>query len=180
MKKALFFGSIIFSVMISFYLFSGLRGIKVDDEIMEYERVSNKALLHAAQKIMKEQDVHGIGFGGGKRRSGERFLTLALEADRLASLEEARKLVVDCVEIFLQSLNNEEELRPFFEKYPLSVENIRLEIFFRYEKGYSVRPPNISVASCDARNIEYRIKPDELLEDFHEETFEEALQHLKK
>ena len=71
-------------------------------------------------------------------------------------MDQARELLVDCVELFLAEINSNEKMRPYLFNQPFSVEDIGITIFIHDEKGKKLFDPYISVVSLDWGKVSFR------------------------
>ena len=94
-------------------------------------------------------------------------------------MDEARELVIYAAETFLHNLNSNEKLNELLDKsYPISWIEIKI---FTYNPDYSdIEPPGISIVRFRKNNLEYIAIDKKNLETIHKETYEEALEKLKK
>ena len=98
------------------------------------------------------------------------------------SKERLRKIVVDCVEEFLASINANEPLRPFLKNYPFTAEGIDIELFIVDANRRHVYFPEIMLAAQYRGKIKYRTidKENELKYKSSEfEDYETALEIVK-
>ena len=55
-------------------------------------------------------------------------LSLFIDMVTLLTEQEARKLIINCVDDFLEAVNNDEQLRPFLRDFPFTAKNLDLTI----------------------------------------------------
>lgn len=122
----------------------------------------------------------GIGIGGM-----DKVWLMQLTFDRHNSLlneEEARKLIVNCVNDFLEAVNNEKELKPFLENYPFIAKNLKVSIHNWDHGHYAIEPYIITVSESKGEVGYFTIEDQDSMQYKSEkyESFEEAVAILKK
>ncbi len=75
-------------------------------------------------------------------------LVLCFDSYRSLSIEQARPILVDCVNTYVNAVNSNSEIKPYLKTVPFSPKNIEINIFFRTSKGASVTEPNLCVATA--------------------------------
>jgi hypothetical protein len=129
----------------------------------------------AKQEKKNKLQVFGIG---GSWYDNILILDLDFIGYRHVDIPQTRLLIVTCAEEFLNQINSDEQIRPYLNHYPFTVEDIHLGILFNEKKtGRFVRPPNIAFVTLVSGNIIYTSDYDPLgpLTDMHKESYEEAL-----
>lgn len=156
---------------------------KVDQNLSEEDRLSDKIIIREGKKLGKKFGMRQCGIGGGVD-NGIWLMTLAFEkrGPRLSE-EEARRLIIACVNDFLDAVNQDEEVRPYLKNYPFTSENINLKIFNYEKSGYLTCYPFISIVGNYKGEIGFFTK--DASEKFgykteKYETYDEAIAILKK
>ena len=91
----------------------------------------------------------GVG-GGGAGKEGVWLMALAFQRfGPLLTEEEARKLIISCLDDFLTSVNKDEEIRPFLKNYPFTSKNTELVIHNYNVDGYVIYHPYISTVAAN-------------------------------
>ena len=169
LKKLLSFCLIIFSC--NFML-----AIDKDD-------LSNRVKSEAARELISKYPLKLVGFGGGAVY-GVRVLSLSFEVKKNVTIDEARKLILDCAEIFLEKINNDHEIRPYLSEYPYPVSRIKLRFFV------TPLPPFVGKSNLSTFGIyhiprkkqtflDYNVDDDPVLKEIFSETYEEAVERAK-
>lgn len=96
-----------------------------------------------AKKAYQEKGIVLEG-SGGQMMNDIKVFTLSFNSNEHLSLEEARALVVQVVNEFLEQVNTNEKIRPYLHTYPLTVQNVFLMIGFR--NHLNQRPPKKYIA----------------------------------
>lgn len=97
--------------------------------------------------------------------------------------DEARSLVVNCVQDLLEEINKDEKIRPYLEAYPFGLAHVEVIIFIYMPTGKRIYHPNLAVVSACRGSIRYSTNdPENEFKYKSEETesFEEALKILKE
>jgi hypothetical protein len=142
------------------------------DEKLAYRLMNSFA---ATQNKQNNFEVFGMG---GAMFDSIRVLDVVFTCNRYVDVVQARKIIVPCANAFLNQINTDEQIRPYLNHYPFTVEDIHLGILFNEKKtGRFVRPPNIAFVTLVSGNIIYTSDYDPLgpLTDMHKESYEEAL-----
>lgn len=116
--------------------------------------------------------------GGIINRTGVGFTI-----NRPVSKQKARQILVDCVEDYIQAINNKKELRPYLKDYPVTAKNIEITLFIKDAEGKDLFYPHLSFAGVILGCIEYTTRdPKDPYADKtrEEETFEEAVKKAKE
>jgi hypothetical protein len=86
----------------------------------------------------KKYAMSMYGTGGGAKKDGIWQFSLSLErCGNPLTENEARRLIINCLDDFLEAANSDEELRPFLKTYPFKPESIDLAIFSSDKEGYT-------------------------------------------
>jgi hypothetical protein len=89
---------------------------------------------HSINEMKAEFGLKVVGVGGGLMYGIER-LNLSFQIYRDVTLEEARDILVGCVEIYCKNLDQDKKIRPYLAEYPFPVS--RLELFFSIDSETS-------------------------------------------
>jgi len=149
-----------------------------DDSKMLYRFIRRTGKI-LEKKYQIRQSATGIG-------GMDKVWLMSIDFDRYGdpiNEQEARKLIIACVDDFLEAVNNDEELRPFLQDFPFTAKNLELRIF-NFDKNQELQSfPFIAIVT-DSRgkigfltkdpNIKYGYKTDT------EETYDEAVAILKQ
>lgn len=152
------------------------------DEIDKADRIAAGINLEVVELFEKKYNLTLAG----TQISGPREIKLmGLMFDLKQSLDkdEARRLIVETTEEYLNKINSNIELRPYLINYPYTLENIEINIFFEKETGEIFQSPNIGLVSSFNGLVEYQ-KWTRKGRDYYDkaketESFEEASKHVK-
>jgi hypothetical protein len=151
-----------------------------------YNISENKKLIHSAgkfarKKISAKNKMQYLSGSGMMENGKMRMTSLSFSIPKPLTKNDARRLIVACVQEYLQIINQDEEVRPALQHFPFKVENVELTIYSKLPDGRAMGDPFIGDVSCINKQIyyntnnpanEYRYKFRE------EESFEEALKIL--
>lgn len=112
----------------------------------DYEVIANEITAKVAKRLTKKHQMDWIGEGGGMMGSVY-MLGLSFQIHHPLVRNEARELIVDCVQELLAAVNTNEEIRPFLKDYPFTAKNVQILIFSNYPNGKEAYDPYISVVS---------------------------------
>ena len=170
-------------------LFVGIAAIKLENEPDEYQGLpdDDKLLyqfINRQGKILGKKyhmEQSGNGLGGM-----DKVWLMTIAFDRYGTPineQEARSLVVHCVEDLLEAINNDEQLRPYLRDYPFTAKNLRLSII-NFDKNQDVHYfPNISVVSNSEGKVGFFTDDPSDKYKYHTkkyETYDEAVAILKR
>lgn len=120
-----------------------------------YITIADKITANTINIIEKKYPLTCIGEGGGMMKCVE-MMSISFTCNRILEKNEARRLIVDAAEIYLNQINSNEQIRPYLKNYPFTIENIEIRIFISDAKGYDVYDPNIAVVSVIDKNVLYK------------------------
>ena len=98
------------------------------DPRSEIDKVSDRMLCQLA-KQMKKRGLIAIGSGGGctiDKKINE--IGMTFEYKKIMNMDEARELIVECIQILLDLMHSNSENAKYFEHFPVSVGIIRVSI----------------------------------------------------
>jgi len=133
----------------------------------------------AARQLQKELSLQLVGTGA-QMMDEIRMLSLNFEYDKPIEAYEGRKLLVRAVDVFLATINANEEIRPYLIQYPFKPENIEIRIFLRSADRSDVPPGKLSVVTALEGVLEYDIEHPVTtrLVTAYQETYQEAVDKL--
>lgn len=108
-------------------------------------------------------------------------LGLSFEILRPQTKESLRKILIDCMEEYLHSVNSNEKIRPFLKKYPFTANEINITIFVVDQKHLEAPYPEIAVAETFMEKVFYRTVDKKICgyKSTDTESYEEALKIVK-
>ncbi len=93
-----------------------------------------------------------------------------------ANLQQARKVLINCIENLLNEINNNKEISSYLYSAPFTYKNLDLGIFFFNKKGKPRNENYIYTCAIDEDKIYYKTAyPNGTFARIHEETYEESL-----
>ena len=161
----------------SFIVASFLALYPLQSEITpENEMIAHKISLETAKELHSRLNIEPIGVGGGMVGTIQ-TLSLSFRSYQILSLENARKLLIECVDTYLKKINTSSEVQPFLAEVPFTAHRVNL-MFLVLEKNDHFKGAN-SLANfyIDNGKIVYKKynTTTQKLEKVHEESYEEAL-----
>jgi len=109
---------------------------------------------------------------GGALMDKVNIVSLSFQSkEKQYSVEETRRLMVKCVEEYLERINDDEDIRPYLSHYPFSSLGVDFDISFQGARGNEIRlaflsEDNIVYMVVDPNQKPYIRK--------HKETYNEA------
>ncbi len=141
------------------------------------EKLENQIIFKTAQQLKKEKNLIPAGFGGSDIE-GKEFLEISFNYFEPLSIEKSRELVVYSAQVFLDNLNKNESLKNLVKK-SYTMGNVAIEIFCYMPDYSNPQPPKIGLVDFRRNIISYQYNK-EHFETIYEETYEEAVEKLKK
>ena len=173
--------------MILFFLFCAFLNVQAQTtskELIEMEtadRVANHITKIFSKKMYAEKGLVTIGVGGGAVKGsgkGLRMLSVTMECYQMCNIQQARKLLLECVNEYVAEINKHEEFKKYAHPFPFDFKNVSISILFTDKTtGMFYSPPRIATADALEGEFSYGTAPDPegLLETVGEETYTEAL-----
>jgi len=168
---------------IGFATFSLSMGRNMDQEPSVHDKALYGFIAKMGNELGKKYKMSPIGPGGGATPEGIWLMSLSFEknGDPLTE-EEARKLIIHCVDDFLLAVNSDDKLKPFLKNYPFTSKNLDLTIF-SYDKDHILHYfPSIAVVTNVEGKIGFFTEDPSVKHGYHTkkyETYEESVAILK-
>jgi len=146
------------------------------NSLSEDEKLADSILRKVALKLKEDKNLWPCGTIGQKLNKIE-VLGLGFNYYESISVEEARRLLIYCVNEFIKTVNQDEKIRPYLSNYPFEPKNIEIDIFMRNLDGSDFEPGKLCVAAAIDGNLEYDVRDPKTtrLTTIHKETFQEGL-----
>jgi len=149
------------------------------DDLAKEDRIVFDVINETADLIEKKYDASRCGIG----MSGHfKYLEISFQVSKRLNRDEARALLVDCVEEFQNRINSNEKLRPYLKVYPFSYENIGITVFINSSDKKELFHPDIGIAAATSFDFCYKtVDPENTCQfkEIHRETHEEAIAKVK-
>src|SRR3569832_1867997 len=146
-------------------------------KIIGYDEIADQITAISAKNIEKQTGLCLIGTGGGSADNHLRTLNMSFQCYQEIDMDQARHLVITCVNVFLSAINASEKIKPFLIHHPFTPKDIEIRIFIQKSHAEDVALGGISVVSEIDGNVIYKVRdPDPvILKIVLKETFEKAL-----
>ncbi len=147
----------------------------------EHCQYADKVMHSYSKKVKKEKDLDAFGMGG-ELMSNVKSLYLKYVSDSKITLDEARPLLVECIEDLLKEVNNNEKIRPYLNDYPFTAKNLEFGILFLDKSGEFIAEGCLAGVTSLKGKVYYRIwnVNKNRLEEIYEEAYEEALRIVRE
>ncbi|MFI0434549.1 MAG: hypothetical protein ACH350_02320 [Parachlamydiaceae bacterium] len=175
---------IIFLLTVIFILTLSMTNNSVNHEFSDHGKMLFSSVRKIGLKIGEKYGMTYSGAGGGAKSDGIWLMSLSLErkGDPLSE-NDARRLIIKCVNDFLAQVNSDEKLEPFLKNHPFKAANLALTIF-NHNKDSSLHFfPYISVVTNSKGKIGYFTEDPSTKHGYHTEkyeTYEEAVAILSQ
>lgn len=146
----------------------------------EHEKIADKITSLTAQKIESETGLRLMGTGGGMMGK-VRMMAMSFQYSGDITLQQARELLIYCLNEYLLAINSNEEIRPYLIYHPLNPEDIQIEIYIRSQSQEEQSIGALSLVGAVRGVLDYNIKqPDPMIyEKIHNESYEKAVKTLE-
>lgn len=151
----------LFFVFTSFCTMSCIRGEGSmkgvsGEELPDEDQMLYGFIAKTTAVIGKKYDLSLTGVGGGGDEEGIYLMTVGFgRYGPPLTQQEARALLVRCVNDFLQAANSDPKLRPYLKCYPFTIQHLRLSIVNHYADGRDVFDPYIRTMSAHEGKLGY-------------------------
>jgi hypothetical protein len=142
------------------------QGLPEDDKML-YGFINREGKSLGLKYHMRQS---AIGIGGM-----DKVWLMSLAFDRYGeplTEDEARKLIISCVDDFLEAVNKDENLKPFLKNYPFTAKNLELTIF-NYDKDHVLHYfPSIAIVTNSKGKIGFLTEDASTKYDYYTEKYE--------
>jgi hypothetical protein len=150
----------------------------MDQGLSDESKILYNFLNHTGKILATKYQMTEIGSGlGGMNKVDLMTLSFDRQGNPLQE-HEARKLIIQCVEIFLQAINGEDQLRPYLQDYPFTAKNLDVSIFNSDENQVWHYFPHIAIVANTKGKVCFLTKSPSAQYGYHTEkyeTYEEAV-----
>ncbi len=166
------------------FLIASLKGEEAVDLInpgpflTESDRLVEHIISECVNKLSRKHHLFPIMTTGSLPGGIVKEIGAGFEVRKILTKDQAREIIVSCVEEFLNAVNTNEELKPYLKEYPFEPKNIYVMLCIYDKKTKPVYHPFIGTASSLKGNIYYRTDDPDKKNQYkaeYEESFEEAL-----
>jgi|GEM_PF-2624313 hypothetical protein len=161
------FAFILLVCWIGFFLFAhvGKQNIKLSSKIpVSHQKPSQASMITSeiqaklAKKLTQKYEMSVSGDSVAMPGGIVNNLGLCFHVYRVLKKEEIRKILVGCVEYFVNEINSNEKIRPYLEKYPFGPKNITIGLIMYTSEEGDVYDPDIEAAFAAGGVIWYGTK----------------------
>ncbi len=147
------------------------------------DTLSHRRIIETGKRLEKKYHMSISAIGGASK---EGIWLMSVGFDRLGdpmTIEEGRRVIVDCVQEYLKDINNDEALRSYLKIHPFTIDNLYITIFQFAKDGSLFFDPILDSITVDKFGFVYSTTdPNNIYKykNTFEETYEEALAILEK
>jgi hypothetical protein len=166
-------------LLLLLYMGMGSPRPKQDAHSSNPTAIALQQISETSQKLAKAYDIHPTGEGMRQQFLG---LEIYFKVYRKLTKEEAREIVLECTQEFLNDINGNEDLRPYLKEYPFTFSNVEIALYIENSDRTDIFHPDICIAACTPKGVEFITDDPEKKHTFKEiilESHEEALELLK-
>ena len=147
---------------------------------------ADRTVIKVGNKLHEKYGLYPICIGGSCRDKG--ITSFALDLDRYGPAfdrDEARELILECLDIFHKTVNEDNAVRKFLSAYPFPRDGMHIGIYNYRPSGYAHDHPDILIVGYSSEKIWYVTESPELRNTHKytsesEESYEEAVEIVKK
>ena len=155
------------------------------EPLSQEDDISNHIIKVVSKRLNGKYGLKFAAIGGGADQEGVWNLHGGYNqyGKKMLDIEEARELILNCLQEFLYEANSNMEFRPFMKVYPFTEKNISIAIFNLDEEGRELHFPYINVISADDGIISYKYLGPTVMDPYAKivkESYEEALRLSEK
>ena len=105
------------------------------DPIPEYEKLADQITDNVAKRL-EAQKEHLLLIGtGGWMMDKIRMMAIGFQYFQEVDLKQARELLLYVINEYLSSINSNERIRPFLQKYPFTATHVEIRIWIYQSDG---------------------------------------------
>ncbi len=110
----------------------------------------HRVIAKTARELQDKFNLHAIGIAGGNNRENKiRLIGIYFEYDNKVTKEEARKLLIESTQIFLDNIATDQDLQQYLIEQPYTYKNIELTIGFKNPDGSPIYHPDLGIISIN-------------------------------
>ncbi|MBN4066786.1 hypothetical protein JYU14_01735 [Simkania negevensis] len=157
------------------FLHAGGPRSKSSDDI--YLKLLGKDINKISREMKREYNIELYG-SGGSLMTHVKEVSFSFKKNQVPGIDEARELYVKSMQKCLSIINDDEQIRPYLEIYPMTEREISLHLSFRGVNNKMITEPNVSsVINVNGELLYLTDEPGKVrLKELHSETYEHAEQ----
>ena len=126
-------------------------------EPLPYDVIADKLMKQSSKRLEKKYKLHRAGITGGMFGC-IKLMGLSFQLSRPMNKDEARAMIVDCVQSFLEDVNKDKTIRKYLQVYPFDAEHIEVTIYMRTPDEGALYYPDLTVVTARRGKITYYTK----------------------
>jgi len=126
-------------------------------EAVPYDVIADKLMMQSSKRLAKKHNLHLAGLTGGMFGC-IKLMGLSFQLSRPMNKDEARAMIVDCVQSFLEDVNKDESIKKHLQVYPFDAEHIEVTIYMRTPDEGALYYPDLTVVTARRGKITYYTK----------------------
>jgi hypothetical protein len=143
--------------------------------LSQKELLVGQVIKKALVQLKKDKELYP--FGTAARMLNQiKMLGLSLHYYEPVDIEKARELLIYSTELFLDVINNNNDIRFYLQSYPFTAENVEIRIYLQKTNGSEPDLGDLTIVEMTNGILEYVIRNKETkrLTTLYEESFREA------
>ena len=136
-----------------------------NSQMPEPDRLIHEIIDDTINSITKKHNLKPCGIGmNGKFE----YVEISFQTTEILNKQNARILLIDCVEEFLKHINSNEKIKPFLKSQPFTGENVGIVFYISDEKNNDIFHPEITVARWSSNGVSFKTVDKENIYQFKE------------
>jgi len=120
----------------------------------DYVKIADDLLIKSSKRLAKKHGLRFCGISGGMMNC-IKLMGVTYQLNRAMEKNEARTVVVNCVQEILADINQDESLRKDLQVYPFDAKHVKIVIFLStYDYG-DLYYPDLSVIAARHGELTY-------------------------
>jgi hypothetical protein len=148
---------------------------------IDYEKIAHRVTLQTGRTLYERYKLEPIGFGGGMMQKVQ-HMSLSIRTYEPLSVDQARRLTLECLDLYTQNIRNEKELQEFLIEKPYPEKRVELMFYVLNKDNTFQSVKSLANFYVDNGKIFYKIYNEKIqdLEKVQDETIEQARQIVKE
>ena len=141
-------------IMASFCL-APFFGVPLKAEVkQDYVKIADDLLIKSSKRLAQKHGLHFCGISGGMMGC-VKLMGVTYQLNRAMKKNEARAVIVNCVQEILADINQNEPIRKYLQVYPFDPYHLEVSIFFSTTDHGKLFYPDLSVVTAYNGIIDY-------------------------
>ena len=123
-------------------------------ESPSYVKIADDIMIKASKRLAEKHGLRFCGISGGMMGC-VKLMGVTYQLNRLMEKNEARAVVVDCVQEILADINQDEPVRKYLQVYPFDANHLEVMILLSTPDMGTLYYPDLTVVNASKGKITY-------------------------